>query len=136
MSTQRSAPARPVSARGRAGPHQRHRTQAHEQQAGPCALVLPPERAPKPKEVPPTFEEWFNGRFWHEWVVGRKNKPTEQRSKRIIYEHHLADAFGPKHLDEIGVAEVAHFRAALIGEPTDAERAEHDAQEAHAAWCR
>ena len=30
------------------------------------------------------MDEWFNGRFWLEWVVGRKNKPTEVRSKQII----------------------------------------------------
>ena len=32
------------------------------------------------KEVP-TFAEWFKGRFWREWVVGRRNKPTEVKSK-------------------------------------------------------
>jgi len=74
--------------------------------------------APKPelsvaKEVP-TFHEWFKGRFWREWVVGRKNKPTEVRSKNIIFDNHLDPAFGPLPLDKIGVGEVARFRAKLV----------------------
>src|SRR5690349_8622338 len=28
------------------------------------------------KEVTPTFAEWFSGRFWTEWVIARKNKPS------------------------------------------------------------
>ena len=36
--------------------------------------VLSP--ASTPKEVP-TFREWFNGRFWEEWVVGNQKKPGE-----------------------------------------------------------
>ena len=35
-------------------------------------------------------------------------------SKRSTYEHHLKAAFGHKRLDEIGVGEVARFRADLI----------------------
>jgi integrase len=62
----------------------------------------------------PTFDEWFNGRFWLEWVVGRKNKPTEVRSKQIIYRIHLKDRFGDKRLDEIDVGEIARFRAELV----------------------
>lgn len=65
------------------------------------------------KEVP-TFDEWFNGRFWLEWVIDRKNKPTEVRSKEIIYRVHLEKAFGHKRLDEIDVGTVASFRAALV----------------------
>jgi hypothetical protein len=71
------------------------------------------------KEVP-TFEEWFNGRFWREWVVGRKNKPTDVRSKQIIYRCHLAPRFAKRRLDEITVSEVAQLRAALL----DAELSE------------
>ena len=44
--------------------------------------VMHPERVPTKREVP-TFSEWFKGRFWKEWVVGRMNKPTEVRSKNI-----------------------------------------------------
>jgi integrase len=65
------------------------------------------------KEVP-TFDDWFNGRFWLEWVVGRKNKPTEVRSKKIIYRIHLKDRFGDKRLNEIDVGEIARFRAELV----------------------
>jgi len=68
---------------------------------------------PVEKEVP-TFDEWFQGRFWNEWVVGRKNKPTEVRSKKIIYRIHLKDRLGDKRLDEIGVGEIARLRADLV----------------------
>lgn len=65
------------------------------------------------KEVP-TFSEWFNGRFWAEWVLARKNKPTEVRSKTIIFENHLKAEFGHMLIDKIGVGEVARFRGKLI----------------------
>jgi integrase len=72
--------------------------------------------APEPlakKEVP-TFAEWFKGRFWREWVIGRRNKPTEVKSKEFIYEGHLKLAFGDRKLDEIGPGEIAAFRASLV----------------------
>jgi hypothetical protein len=68
---------------------------------------------PQKVEVP-TFTEWFKGRFWQEWVVGRKNKPTEVRSKNIIFEKHLEPRFGEMRLDEITTSEVARFRALLV----------------------
>ena len=77
------------------------------------ARMQRPDATPKKKEVP-TFDEWFNGRFWREWVIGRKNKPTEVRSKEIIYRVHLAPVFGAKRLDAIGDGDVAEFRARLI----------------------
>ena len=87
--------------------------QEAEQRAIKLALadagVLPPVR----KEVP-TFAEWFDGAFWREWVIARKNKPTEVRSKKIIFRIHLKPAFGHMRLDEIGVAEVSRFRGKLV----------------------
>ena len=82
--------------------------------------------APKPepsvaKEVP-TFQEWFKGRFWGEWVVGRKNKPTEVRSKNIIFDNHLEPRFGTMPLDEINVSEVAKFRAELVAKKLSDKR--------------
>src|ERR1700744_279146 len=81
-------------------------------------LLQPPR-----KEVP-AFAQWFwgtasdaeepNGRFWVEWVIGRKNKLGEQMEKKCIYRIHLRPAFGPLQLDEIGVGEIARFRASLI----------------------
>jgi len=65
------------------------------------------------KEVP-TFDEWFHGRYWHEWVVGKRNKPGTVESKKAIYEKHLKEVFGHLRLDQIGVAEVAKFRADLV----------------------
>lgn len=73
-------------------------------------------RLKNPRVDVPTFGEWFNGRFWQEWVLARKNKPSETESKRSIYANHLAPEFADKHIDEIGVAEVARFRGALIAE--------------------
>jgi len=76
--------------------------------------TLHPERAGlKTKEVP-TFHEWFTGRFWREWVVGRRNKPTEVKSKEVIYNCHLKGVFGDLRLDEIGAGEIAAFRASLV----------------------
>jgi integrase len=65
------------------------------------------------KEVP-TFDEWFNGRYWHEWVVGKRNKPGTIESKKAIYKKHLKPVFGQLRLDKIGVAEVASFRGDLV----------------------
>ncbi len=72
--------------------------------------------APKPetKQEVPTFKEWFKGRFWKEWVVGRCNKPSEVRSKNIIFDKHLEPRFGPMTLDKITTPEVASFRADLV----------------------
>jgi hypothetical protein len=66
---------------------------------------------PTEKKEVPTLDEWFHGRFWTEWVIGRKNKPTEVRGKECMYRLHLKDALGAKRLDEIGVGEIAQLRA-------------------------
>ena len=74
-----------------------------------------PERAGIVEDKPiVTFGEWFNGRFWREWVISRKNKPTERRSKQIIYRCHLAPRFADMPLDAITVAEIAQLRADLV----------------------
>ena len=65
------------------------------------------------KEVP-RFDTWFNGRYWTEHVVGRKNKPSTVESKRSVYRHHLEVNFGKLPLDKIGVGEIARFRASLV----------------------
>ena len=80
--------------------------------AAATAAVAPPP-APEKEEVP-TFDEWFNGRFWTEWVVGRKNKPSEVEAKKSIYKVHLGPAFGDVPLDQIDVPAIARFRAKLI----------------------
>ncbi len=75
-----------------------------EQRGIKHALASVAGAATKPVKEVPTFREWFKGRFWREWVIGRRNKPTEVRSKEIIYEGHLKDAFGDLRLDAIGTA--------------------------------
>jgi integrase len=75
---------------------------------------LHPERFATSKKEVPTFDEWFTGRFWRESVVGRRNKPTEVKSKQYIYDLHLKPAFGELRLDEIGAGEIAEFRATLV----------------------
>src|SRR4051794_4917858 len=55
------------------------------------------------REDVPTFDVWFNGRFWDEWVIGRKNKPSERHAKKSIFAYHLKKRFGAMPLDEIGV---------------------------------
>src|ERR1041385_9047498 len=77
--------------------------------------VLHPERAGiVDEEKVMTFGEWFKGRFWREWVIGKRNKPTEVKSKEVIYEGHLKEAFGDVPLDQIGTGEIAEFRASLV----------------------
>jgi hypothetical protein len=41
-------------------------------------------------------------------VVGRRNKPTEVKSKQGSYECHIKAAFGHLRLDEIGTGEIAY----------------------------
>ena len=83
-----------------------------EQRAIREAFALKPEPSVA-KEVP-TFEDWFHGAFWREWVLGRKNKPGEQYEKTVIYRCHLGPRFGNKRLDEINTQEVTRFRADLV----------------------
>ena len=63
----------------------------------------------------PTFEDWFNGRFWREWVIGNQNKPSEVEAKRSIYDTHLGPAFG-KHAAgrDRRRARSREFRAKLV----------------------
>jgi integrase len=82
---------------------------------------LHPERVPSRQECP-TFEKWFHGRFWTEWVIGRKNKPSEQREKKSIYAKHLGPRFGEMALDEITTSEVARFRADLVAKKLGEKR--------------
>lgn len=67
----------------------------------------------KLKEVM-TFDQWFTGRFWREWVVARKNKPSEVESKESIYRVHLKPSFGDLSLADIGPSAIASLRAELV----------------------
>ncbi len=73
-----------------------------------------PERYKKPRKEVPTFAEWFEGRFWREWVIGRKNKPSERATKDRLYKQYVKPFFGDMYLDEIRVAQIAQFRASLV----------------------
>jgi integrase len=68
----------------------------------------------KKQEVKPTFSEWFHGRFWTEWVIARKNKPSSIEEKRSIFRIYLDPVFGKMPRDKIGVGEIAAFRASLV----------------------
>lgn len=61
-----------------------------------------------------TFGEFFEGRYWREWTIGRRNKPSTMASKRAVFELYLKDAFGHRRLDEIGEGQISSFRAKLI----------------------
>jgi integrase len=61
-----------------------------------------------------TFKDWFHGRFWTEWVIAQKNKPSEVEAKQSIYKVHLGPAFGRMPLNEIDFPVIARFRAKLI----------------------
>jgi integrase len=71
------------------------------------------QRYGRRKEMP-TFDEWYLGRYWQEWVIGRRNKPSTVDAKKSTYENHLQAVFGHMRLDEIKVGEIAAFRASLI----------------------
>jgi integrase len=75
--------------------------------------ALHPEIVTPKKEVP-TYEEWFDGRFWKEWVIGERNKPSERIAKKGIFKIHLKPAFGPLRLDEIGVEQIQQLRAKMV----------------------
>jgi integrase len=61
-----------------------------------------------------TFRDWFLGRFWREWVIGHRNKPSEVESKQSIFKIHLDPFLGELRLDEIGHACIAQLRASLV----------------------
>jgi integrase len=98
------------------------RVGAHEAEQRAVKEVLTPKLPAYMTQEVPTFSVWFEGRFWNEWVVGRKNKPTEVRSKKIIFANHLKPRFGKMRLDEINVAEVAKFRAELVAKKLSDKR--------------
>lgn len=85
--------------------------QARKAERAHVERVLNPSA--EPKEVP-TYEDWFNDRFWREWVIGNQNKPSEVEAKRSIYDTHLGPAFAKMKLDEIDVGAIADFRAGLV----------------------
>ncbi len=76
-------------------------------------LLLHPERARTRKEVP-TFEEWFNGRFWSEWVIAERNKPSERAAKESVFRVHLQPLIGAMRLDDINAAVVQQVRGAMV----------------------
>src|SRR5262245_56344811 len=105
------APRRPPRERLRCAGHVRpaeHEDRGEEAERRAIARAREPQV--QRKEVP-TFKEWFRGRFWREWVVGHRNKPSEIESKESIFKHHLEPFFGATALDRIGQAEIAQFRA-------------------------
>jgi len=97
--------------------------QEAEQRAIKAAFAEATKAAAPPRKEVPTFDEWFTGRFWREWVVGRRNKPTEAKSKMGAYECHIEEVFGHLRLDEIGTGEVAAFRASLVEKKLGEKRA-------------
>lgn len=70
------------------------------------------------KPPSPRFADWFEGRFWREWVLGGPrgaNRPSEQEAKRSIFRVHLRDYFGDIPLDKIDHSIINTFRAQLRG---------------------
>lgn len=116
-----------------AGPYQdlsATKVGAHEaeQRAITAALAAPAKQAVPPPEKEeraaskeaaqandmPTFATWFHGRFWIEWVIAQRNKPSEVEAKQSIFKVHLGPEFGHVPLDQIDVPAIARFRAKLI----------------------
>lgn len=77
---------------------------------------------PAEKQEVPTFAEWFGGRFWIEWVIGQRNKPSEMEAKQSIYRLHLGPALGSLRLHEITVSHIARLRAELVGRKLSSKR--------------
>jgi integrase len=82
--------------------------------------ILHPERQPQRKECP-TLKEWFDGRFWNEWVLA-ENKPSERAAKRGIFDTHLGPFLGEMRLDEINAGEVQRLRAHLVAKMVGTEK--------------
>ncbi len=94
---------------------------AEEAERREIELVLrAPTHEPARKEVP-TFEEWFHGRFWTERLLSRQQSAGELANKECIYKYHLGPFFQAMRLDDIGTAQVAAFRAELIGKKLSAK---------------
>jgi integrase len=74
--------------------------------------VLDPS-APEP--VLPTLSEWFDERFWTEWVIGEGNRPGTQGEKRSAFDQHIRPVLGDTPLDRIDTAAIQRFKAALAG---------------------
>ncbi|HLL23855.1 MAG TPA: site-specific integrase [Kofleriaceae bacterium] len=93
----------------------RDNTKAAAEQAERDAiyLVQNPTTVAMKKECP-TYDDWFNGRFWKEWVIGERNKPSEQIAKRGHYKNYLGPTFGTLTLEQIGVEQVQQLRAKLV----------------------
>jgi integrase len=92
-------------------------TKAAAQQAESEHIARVRQQATQPPEIKkevPTFEEWFHGRFWTEWVIAQDNKPAEREAKQSIYKHHLGPMFGTVRLDAIDVGRINRFRASLL----------------------
>jgi integrase len=86
-----------------------------EREAMFLALHPPPPKPPEaPKKEVPTYEDWFKDRFWNEWVIGERNKPSERRSKETIFRVHLQPELGHLKLDEINAEVIQKLRANLV----------------------
>lgn len=72
-------------------PERNTRESAEQAERDHIARVQNPVAPPVDKRKVPTFAEWFwgpdadaedpSGRFWREWVIAEKNKPSEMEAK-------------------------------------------------------
>jgi integrase len=65
-----------------------------------------------PSKVTPTVDA-FADQFL-EVYAATNNKLSEVQSKRTIVERHIKPAFGPRRIDQIGVAEIEQFKSAKV----------------------
>ena len=63
------------------------------------------------KEVSLTFSDWFQGRFWTEWVLGEENKPGTREEKESVFRVHLRPFFGSMPVGDIDQAAIQQFKA-------------------------
>ena len=76
------------------------------------------------REPAPTLAEWFDGRFWTEWVIGEGNRKGTQTEKQCLFDHHLRESLGHIPLDEIDQAAVQRLKAELATKPGKGRDAE------------
>ena len=75
--------------------------------------MMRPEARKKRKEVP-TLQEF--AREFLETYARTNNKPSEVKSKKCVFNHHLLPAFGRKRLDQIGAREIEKFKSRKVKE--------------------
>ncbi len=77
------------------------------------AMLTPEADSNSEKEVK-TFRRFV--KEFLQYYVKVENKPSEQRTKKIVFDNHLIPAFGRKRLDEITVRDIDRFKSQKLSQ--------------------